>query len=339
MPIEIIRQDITKVKADIIVNTANPKPVIGTGVDSAIYLAAGIDELLKERELIGVIEPGDGKVTNAYNLDAKYIIHTVGPSWTGGNNNEIDILKSCYEKCLDLCLELNCKSIAFPLISTGNYGFPLDKALSLALSIINPFLLIHDIDVTIAVFSNEAVTITSKIFNSIREFVDSDYVDEAIDYEYRNNNFRRTSIDDIEFVETKIKPTKDAKYVYIDKLLEEEELTFSEKLMEIIIKKDLTNKEVYEDYLTKQVFSKIISNKDYHPNKYVALALCLSLKLDLTESKDLISRAGYSFNPSNKLDKTIMGCIRDKIYRYDDVNYMLEYYGFKTINEYYKTTN
>lgn len=147
MPFQIIRSDITKVKADVIVNTANPYPVIGSGTDSAVYHAAGEQRLLAEREKIGNIVPGQVAVTPAFDLPAKFIIHTVGPAWEDGNHGERDILHSCYQKCLDKAAELKADSIAFPLIATGVYGFPKDEALNIALAEIGKFLLTHDMKV------------------------------------------------------------------------------------------------------------------------------------------------------------------------------------------------
>lgn len=123
MPFKIVRNDITKVKADIIVNTANPNPICVSGTDLAIYEAAGKEKLLAERANIGKIARGDIAVTGAYSLNAKYIIHTVGPVWTDGLHHEFEILEDCYRKSLQKALELKCDSIAFPLISTGVYDF------------------------------------------------------------------------------------------------------------------------------------------------------------------------------------------------------------------------
>ena len=128
MPFKIVRNDIIKVKADVIVNTANPNPICVSGTDLAIYEAAGKEKLLAERANIGKIARGDIAVTGAYNLKAKYIIHTVGPVWTDGLHHEFEILENCYRKPLQKALELKCESIAFPLISTGVYGFPKEKA-------------------------------------------------------------------------------------------------------------------------------------------------------------------------------------------------------------------
>lgn len=163
MPFQIIRNDITKVKADAIVNTANPKPRIGRGTDSAIYSAAGKDLLLAERKKIGEITPGQAVSTEAFNLDAKYIIHTVGPAWIDGNHGERDILRSCYEKSLSVAAELKCKSIAFPLIASGVYGFPKDEALNIALAEIGKFLLTHEMKVLLVVFDRKALQLSEQL--------------------------------------------------------------------------------------------------------------------------------------------------------------------------------
>ena len=172
MPFRIIRNDITKVKADVIVNTANPRPVIGGGTDTAIYNAAGKEQLLAQRRAIGEIAPGDAVYTDAFGLDAKYIIHTVGPSWEGGNKGERRILHSCYEKSLALAEKLKARSIAFPMIATGTYGFPKDEALNIALSEIGKFLLVHEMDVTLVVFDRKALELSEEIAGEIEQFID-----------------------------------------------------------------------------------------------------------------------------------------------------------------------
>ena len=151
MPFKIVRNDITKVKADVIVNTANPNPICASGTDLAIYEAAGKEKLLAERAGIGKIARGDIAVTGAYNLKAKYIIHTVGPVWTDGKHHEFEILENCYRKSLQKTLELECESIAFPLISTGVYGFPKDKALQIAVSVFSQFLTENEIEIILVV--------------------------------------------------------------------------------------------------------------------------------------------------------------------------------------------
>ena len=167
MPFKIIRNDITKVKADIIVTTATPKPIYASGTDLAIYQAAGADALLAERKKIGDIAPSQAVYTDAFNLDANYIIPTVGPSWIDGNKGEWDILHLCYENSLKIAADLSCKSIAFPLIATGVYGFPKDEALQMALSEINRFLLSYDMKVILVVFDRKAFKLSGKLVGDI----------------------------------------------------------------------------------------------------------------------------------------------------------------------------
>ncbi|MCR5323071.1 MAG: macro domain-containing protein [Lachnospiraceae bacterium] len=169
MPFQIIRNDITKVKADAIVNSANPQPEYGAGSDAAIYLAAGVDKLLAERKKIGKIAPGENAVTPAFALKAKYIIHTVGPAWNGGDKGEFDILHSCYKKSLERALELKCKSIAFPLIATGVYGFPKTEALQIAMQEIGSFLIRDDVEmvVKLVVFDNKAFCLSRNLLGGL----------------------------------------------------------------------------------------------------------------------------------------------------------------------------
>jgi len=176
MPLNIIRADITKVKADAIVNTANPLVAIGAGVDRAIYEAAGAEQLLAEREKIGPTNPGQAAATPAFNLDAEYIIHTVGPAWMGGDHGEREAVASCYKESLRIAEELECESIAFPLISTGTYGFPKDEALQIAIREISSFLFEqdedHDMNVYMVVYDKESFVISGKAFAGVQSYIE-----------------------------------------------------------------------------------------------------------------------------------------------------------------------
>ena len=184
MPFQIIRNDITKVKADAIVNTANPEPICAGGTDSAIYNAAGKDKLLKERRKIGRLEVGQAKSTSGFDLPAKFIIHTVGPVWDNGENGELLNLRKCYDNSLMLAKELGCKSIAFPLISTGVYGFPKAEALKVAVSAFSDFLLKEDMEIYLVVFDRESFVLSGKLYSGIEEFIDENYVSEHKTQEY-----------------------------------------------------------------------------------------------------------------------------------------------------------
>ena len=184
MAFRIIRNDITKVSADAIVNTANPRPRYVSGTDYAIYMAAGADELLKERQKIGNIETGQAAVTPAFALSAKYIIHTVGPEWVDGEHGEREAVKSCYENSLCLAKDLGCESIAFPLIATGVYGFPKADALQIAVTVFSEFLTDTDMEIILVVFDEDSFVLSGKIFSGVDAFIDENYVSEKMDSEY-----------------------------------------------------------------------------------------------------------------------------------------------------------
>ena len=184
MPFKIVRNDITKVKADAIVNTANPNPICVSGTDLAIYEAAGKEKLLAERANIGKIARGDIAVTGAYSLNAKYIIHTVGLVWTDGLHHEFEILEDCYRKSLQKALELKCESIAFPLISTGVYGFPKDKTLQIAVSVFSQFLTENEIEIILVVFDKRSFQLSGQIVGDIDSYIDANYVKESHRKEY-----------------------------------------------------------------------------------------------------------------------------------------------------------
>ena len=184
MAFKIIRNDITKVKADAIVNSANPDPVCMPGSDSAVYLAAGAEKLLEERKKAGHIKPGQVAVTPAFGLDAGYIFHTVGPVWNGGDEGERKTVRECYTNCLNKAKEMGIESIAFPLISTGVYGFPKAEALLIATSVFSSFLSENDMDITLVVFDNESFSLSDKIFAGVDQFIDENYVELKTDEEY-----------------------------------------------------------------------------------------------------------------------------------------------------------
>ena len=150
MPFNIVRNDITKIIADAVINTANPNPCFVSDTDAAIYTAAGEKELLQARKVIGDIAVGEVVVTPAFKLNAQYIIHTVGPIWDK-SDNAFKILESCYLNCLNIAIDYNIKSIAFPLIASGSFSFPTDKAIQIAVNAIDTFLLDFDLDVFLVV--------------------------------------------------------------------------------------------------------------------------------------------------------------------------------------------
>ncbi len=190
MPYEIVRNDITKMEVDAIVNTANPRPVIGSGTDSAIHKAAG-PELLEARKKIGNIAIGQSVATPAFNLHAKYVLHTVSPAWKDGEHNEEELLSKAYDSALALALKLKCKSVAFPLMAAGSYGFPRDKALLIAVRVISEFTLHHRMKIYLVLFNEKAFSLAGGMFSGLKSFVDNNYVEDRTREEYSRRRGRR----------------------------------------------------------------------------------------------------------------------------------------------------
>ncbi|WP_026496704.1 macro domain-containing protein [Butyrivibrio sp. WCD3002] len=349
MPFSIIRNDITKVKADAIVNTANPEVTIGGGVDSAIYKAAGEEELLAERKKIGQLEPGEVGITPAFKLNAKYIIHASGPWWEGGDKGEFDVLRSCYEKSLNLALENGCESIAFPLIATGVYGFPKDKALQIATSVIQEFLFEHEMSIILVVFDRKAFELSGKVYSDVQGYIDENYVKRSYHREYgsrgeRNARLReRYDLDaigsaeeceacfDEEPIEKLVESTPVMKLMAmepdgksLDELLDSPAESFQEKLFQLIDKSGLDDVSVYKKAnITKKVFSDIKTKKNYKPSKKTAVAFAIALELSMDETTDLLQRAGIALSPSSKFDLIVGYYISHGIYDMMTINLTL----------------
>ena len=346
MPFEIVRNDIVKMQVDAIVNTANPFPEIGSGVDTAIHTAAG-PRLLQARKKIGDIARGDAAITPAFDLTAKYVIHTVGPIWEGGKAGEVECLRSCYQRSLELALENDCTSIAFPLLATGNYGFPKDQALQIAVSTISNFLLQHEMMVYLVVFTDKAFTLSEKLFSAVQSYIDEHYVAEKIEEEYpeylsreavmelrtiRERRFRMNALDYdvIDYCEDAPLPLAGA--VSLEEMLKEKEMTFSEALLDWLIRKDLKDSDVYKKAnIDRKLFSKIRNNPDYKPKKNTAIAFALAMELDLEETKEFIGRAGYALTHSSKYDIIIEYFIRQKNYNVFEINEVLFAYNYPLI--------
>ena len=311
MSLEIIRNDITKVHADAIVNTANPQVAIGAGVDAAIYEAAGKEELLAERKKIGVIRPGEVAVTPAFKLPAKYIIHAVGPAWEGGNNGEIETVAQCYRRSLEKAKELECESIAFPLLASGTYGFPKDVALKTAVSEISGFLFNNEMLVYLVVYDKKSFEISGKAFSDIAEYISES---DVIEQKYHNQS--------VSFL--KRRKAEAASKKDIDEIILNKEETFQEYLFNLIDAKGLEDKEVYKKAnIDRKHFSKIKSNVNYNPSKRTALAFAIALGLNISETKELLLKAGIALSPSNTFDIIIEYCIENGITDIYEINCIL----------------
>ena len=241
MPFKIVRNDISKMKTDAIVNAANVELKMGGGVCGDIFKAAGVEELEKECNSIGGCNVGRAVITKGYKLHAKHIIHTVGPIWRGGGYNEDKLLHSAYMSSLKLALENNIKSISFPLISSGIYGYPKDKALRIAIDAIGEFLLKHDMDVYLLVYGKDTVLLSEKLFSKIEKYIDDNYIEESPRilkvYELQDTLYE----DAIEIQRPYFKKRK------LEDLLGQLEESFSETLLRLIDEKGMTDVEAYKN--------------------------------------------------------------------------------------------
>lgn len=323
MPFEIVRNDITCMKADAVVNTANPKPVVGSGLDAGIHKKAG-PKLLEARKKIGDIETGSAAVTPAFELDAKYVIHVAGPVWMGGGHNEEKLLHQCYRKALELAVEKHCESVAFPLISTGNYAFPKPLALQIATQEFSAFLLEHEINISLVVFGSEAFELSEKLYYSVKSYIDENYVSKKLSDEYEAGDpgmrgARSCRIQDMMTDCCSVKKSSD-----ISSFLDTADKGFSDTLLHLI---DLTGKKDSEIYkkanVKRQLFSKIRKDPGYRPKKTTALAFAFALELDLEGTKDLIGRAGYALSHSSKFDLIVEYFIKNRNYDIFELNEVL----------------
>jgi|GEM_PF-169814 len=250
MPFNIIRNDIVNMEVDAIVNAANSGLKQGGGVCGRIFSAAGEQEMTKACDAIGWCAPGSAVITPGFKLPARYVIHTVGPVWEGGNKGEEKILRSAYRSSLELALEHKLESVAFPLISSGIYGYPYEEALAIALDEINRFLFQHDMQVTLVMYVQTAYALGFKLRSDIESYIDDNYVDEHLDRRRREYNKPRPSSVQIsldyirehrEFSQGLAQPADEIKGFKFPK-----EKTFSEALLNLIDAKGMTDVETYK---------------------------------------------------------------------------------------------
>lgn len=402
--LKIVRNDLIRMECEAIVNTANSEPVYSSGVDTAVYEAAGAEQLLAERQKIGHVDEGEVFVTEAYKLPFKKIIHAVSPLYIDGASGEEEKLRSCYKKSLEKAAEIGIKSIAFPIIATGSFGYPIEQGMSIAIEEINEFLAEQDMLVYLVVFNDKATDEGRKYKPDLESFIENNYVDERLQEEYFGkasisadmlppippampapmpsampasmpvpmaSSFRGVpreaicdesicdesicdeSICEESICEEAICDEPDAVYsagtaVYSAKVafnpnnddsfyeLEEKlnnrlkhvKDSFSDYLMYLIESRGMTPLEVYNNsVISKKLFSKIKTNPDYHPSKEIALRLCIGARLNIDDSRDLLSRAGYTFSPCELYDLIFEFFIENEIYDIVEIAIQLEDHG------------
>ena len=334
MPLQIVRNDITKMKVDCIVNAANNSLLGGGGVDGAIHRAAG-HKLLEECKKLNGCDTGDAKITGAYNLPCKYIVHTVGPVWNGGHFGEELLLRSCYKKSLNLAKENKCNSIAFPLISSGVYGYPKDEALKIAVDEISKFLKDNDITAYVVVFDKKAYKISEKLYEDIEAYIDDNYIDE--DYYYMQSSRRDIKVNYSRrpasgLLEPKGDFTKrrclEEDYIEecqssisLEDALEDIDESFTEMLLRKIDESGMTDSKCYKKAnIDRKLFSKIRKDMLYKPSKPTALSFAVALELSLPETEDMLRKAGYALSHSNKFDIIVEYFIKNKNYNIFEIN-------------------
>ena len=317
MPLEIVRNDITKMSVDAIVNAAKESLLGGGGVDGCIHRAAG-PELLQECRTLGGCRTGEAKITGAYRLPCRYIVHTVGPVWNGGKYGEREQLASCYRTSLALAKEHGCETVAFPLISSGVFGYPKDQALRVAVDAISEFLAENDMTVYIVIFDRAAYQIGNKLFADIAAYIDDHYVDAHIDS--RRERLRRMSVLESRTLSADAAAAPMAADG-LDSLLARLDAGFSETLLKLIDRSGKKDSEIYKKAnVDRKLFSKIRNNPDYKPSKATAIAFAIALELNLDETRDLVARAGYALSPSSKFDVIIEYFIMQRDYDIFKIN-------------------
>ena len=331
MPISIIRQDITKMQVDAIVNAANTELRMGGGVCGAIFKAAGAHELQTACDRLAPIHTGDAVITPGFQLSAKYIIHTAGPVYRDGRHGEEEQLRSCYINSLKRALENECSSVAFPLISSGIYGYPKADALRVATAAIQNFLENHDMDVFIVVFDRAAFDVSEQLLGEVASYINQHYVDENKDPRRELLDVERAALSEAAIIQYNVLPPGMARSMPspvlpagIEDVIGNLDEPFSDTLLRLIDAKGKTDVEVYKRAnLDRKLFSKIRTGKGYMPSKRTAVALAVAMELNLEETDNLLKKAGYVLSHSHKFDVIVEYFIVNGKYNIFEINEVL----------------
>ena len=335
MPYEIIRQDITRMQVDAIVDPTDYMFSGSGGTDARIHFAAG-PELRKVCDGLPLLKEGEVAVTEGFRLPCKYIIHTFGPIWQGGSFDERNQLVACYRNALQAANERSCESIAFPLISSGTFGFPKDKVLRIALDTITSFLMSHDMMVYLLVYDKTSYEISKKLQKDIDAFIDEHYIDrqqlkfDPYTYTYVPKEKAADQSPAVPAPHAETAPAKPSKT--LEEALSQKHESFSDALLRLITSSGMSDAECYRKAnITKQHFSKIRSNAHYQPTKQTVLAFAVVLRLSLEETKKLLEKAGLALSSSNQADIIVEYFITTKKYDLNEINEVLYQYDQKCL--------
>lgn len=310
MPVKVIESDITKLEVDVIVNAANKALQQGGGVCGAIFQAAGAEKLQKACDEIGSCAVGEAVMTDGFELKAKKIIHTVGPIWQDGTAGEAELLRNCYENSLHLAYQKGYQSIAFPLISSGIYGYPVEAAFRVALSTIRHFLSTHQLFVYLVIYDQKGLHIESPKHPDVSAYIKANY-------KYQDISMERQE-DTLIF---EAQATSQQSIKNLDELLENVEESFAEKLLRMIDKKGMTDVETYKKAnIDRRLFSKIRNLADYTPLKKTVLSFAIALELTVEETQELLAAAGYTLSKSSKFDLILRYFIEREVYDLYQIN-------------------
>ena len=326
MPLKIVRNDITKMAVDAIVDPTNCALRGDGGLDAAIHRAAG-PGLEAACAALGGCKTGEAKVTEGFDLPCKYIIHTVGPVWRGGLFGEKRQLTACYQSALALAKAHGCTSVAFPLISAATNGYPRAKALRVAVDAIAGFLLENEMEVYIVVFTREEVAVSEKLFQAVEQYIDDIYAGER----FEAPRGKRRQVDREEaaagsFADMPcLAPSGPTMDMYtLAEMLDQVDESFGKTVLRKIDEKGMTDVECYKRAnIDRRLFNKIKNEPNYRPGKQTALALAIALKLSLAETKELLMKAGFALSHSNKADIVVEYCIQAGLYDIFQINELL----------------
>lgn len=320
MPFTIVRQDITKMQVDAIVNAANTNLIMGGGVCGAIFKAADPVKLQLACAKVSPIKTGEAAITSGFNLPSKYVIHAAGPVYNKQSAEQSEkLLRSAYMRSLYLALENGCESIAFPLISSGIYGYPKDEALRTAVAAIREFLAEHDMEVYLVIFDRASFSVSEKLLGTVESYIDENYVDEH----FVDNG--EVSVMLCETTKVLLGETRSVTASRgLDDLIDDLDEPFNTTLLRLIDAKGRSDPEVYKRAnIDRKLFSKIRTGKGYIPGKRTILALAVALELTLAETDDLLKRAGYALSHSQKFDVIVEFFIVSGRYDIFEINEVL----------------